>query len=193
MQDRSLKIYKPQDIEGLLNIDKLKLKTDEECEKLIEETRIKCATLEKETYETALNKLHVEQLQLFEQNHKKVDEFFNNSQQDLNDILKVVYDKIKMDENSVKILTNLLFAEVDKLKIKSNKFTVYANVNVLSLLQANIKEEYAGNDNVSFDYDIKQELRSEECMIESDYVMARISVADFQEKVLKVLFNSHID
>ena len=188
MEDnRSLKIYKPQDIEGLLNVEKLQLKTKEDCARALEDTRKKCETLEKETYDAALNKLHAEQMDIFEQSYKKVTNFFDEAQLDLNSILKVVFDKIKIDENSSKFLSNLLFAEVERLKIKCNKFTVYANNKILPIIQANIKEEYTLNDNVYFDYDIKQELRSEECLIESDFVMVRISVRDFHEKALKIL------
>ncbi|MES2615810.1 MAG: hypothetical protein V4591_10395 [Bdellovibrionota bacterium] len=194
MQQRSLKIYKPQDIEGLLNIDELKLKTTQECNDLLEQTRKKCEVLEKETYDAALDKLHKEQLSIFEKSYKKVDAFFEGAKIELNSVLKVVFDKIKMDENSVKILTNLLYVEIEKLKIKSNKMIIYANGHILPTLQANIKEEYAANEGVYFDYEIKQDLSEHECLIESDYVMVRISVADFQEKVLKIITgNNKID
>lgn len=187
MQDRSLKIYKPQDIDGLLNIDKLKLKTTQDCERMLEETKQKCALLEKNAYEEGLKKLHSEQAQLFQQTYSKVSDFFQSAQENLNGILKVLVEKMKMDENSVNILTSLLFAEVEKLKIKSLKFTIYANGNILPILQTNIRKEYDLHDGVQFDYDIKDDLRDEECLVESDYVMARISVVDFQEKVMKIL------
>ncbi len=187
MQDRSLKIYKPQDLEGLLNIDKLKLKTQQECDKLLEFTKNKCQTLEKETYDAAMQKFHKEQLELFEKTHKKVSDFFEASKYELNGILKVVFDKLKLEQSVCKVLTGLLFTEVEKLKIKSNKFTIYANSQILYTLQANIKEEYIAKEGVYFDYDIKNELSSDECLVESDYVMARINVNDFYEKALKVI------
>lgn len=187
MSERSLKIYKPQDIEGLLNIEKLNAETAEKCKKMLQDTEAKCKAMEKTTYDEVLKKFHEEQLKLFNLCHGKVEKFFQSAHDDLNEILNILIEKIKTDENFVKILTNLLFDEVDKLKIKSNKFTIYANNEVLPLLKSNIRTNFDSSDGLSFDYDVRPDLNSQECMVESNYVLARLSIADFREKVTKIL------
>ena len=184
---RSLKIYKPQDIEDLLNIKEYKLRSQNECESLILDIQNKCETLKNESYDTGLKKLHEEQLKLLETCKLKVDKFFKTSQEELHSILRVLFDKLNMDENSSKTLTSLLFSEVEKLKIKGNKFTLHANAQILPTLKEYVVAEYKMENEIFFDYEIKNELRLEECIVESEFVMARISVNDFKERVFHIL------
>jgi hypothetical protein len=186
MSRRSLKIYKPEDIEGLLNIDALNSKTKNESERLIQEAKIKCENLEKETYDNVMKKFHAEQLELFEKSFVKVNDFFKKSENELLSILKTVFSKMKLEEKSIEIMSNLIFDEVEKLKIKSQKFNIYANHKVIPLLQENIRNQFKLSESIYFDYDIKNDLSSHECLLESDYIMVRITIDDFHEKILQM-------
>jgi hypothetical protein len=184
---RSLKIYKPQDIDDLVNIREYKKKARQDCETLVLEVQQKCEVLKKEAYDTSVQQLYQEQLKLLEMCQQKVNRFFKNAQLELNGIVRVLSDKLYMDESMSKTLAHLVFSEVEKLKIRSTKFTVHAHAQVLGEIKKFVEQEYKGENEIMFDFMAKNELRFEECLLESEYVMARISVNDFKEKVLHIL------
>lgn len=186
MATRSLKIYTPQDLEGLQDIEHLKQTTHETCEALLADARKKCEDLKTEAYQSGLDKLHSEQLALLGESHAKVTEFFARMTTQFQALLQTLCEKLKTHRTMTESLSALLFAEVDRLKIKSQKFTIYANPSILPALQKHVKSEYE-NESLSFDFDVRPDLADDECLVESDYVMVRIAVADFYERVWQAL------
>jgi hypothetical protein len=193
MQERSLKIYKPQDIDDLQDIKRLKERTQEECRQLLEETKQKCVQLEKETYDKALRELQVEQEKLLFQCQKKVSSFFQGAQEDLQSVLKTIFNKLKVEQTSVQTLSQLMLTELDRLKLKSQKFVLYANSVTLPALQSFVREQILTQEKLAFDFDLNSSLQDEECVLESEYVVVRINVNDFLQNVMRVLQNPHGD
>ncbi len=190
MPQRSLKIYKPEDLENLLDIDQAKQKTAAECQKLYEDTKQKCMELESQTVFEAKDKFYKEQLELLEKTFKKIDNFFEKSREDLFSVLTLVCQKLKVEQNVFILLTRLLYAEIDKLKIKSNKFTIHGNSVILSHLKSRVEEQYQGIETISFEYELKENLQDDECLLESEYVVVRIRVKDFEENILNLFSSS---
>jgi vacuolar-type H+-ATPase subunit E/Vma4 len=177
-----LKIYKPQDLVFISDAKKYYEDTLAQCQKMVEEAQKKCQDMEDTHYKNILQKVHEENQKIWEDSSKKCDAFLQNVEKEIQDVLKGVIHKLYFDTSLTSKVFPLLSAEIDKIQSRVKLITVYANPNAIHILRSRILEDHQGCRAI-LEFQVREELIDEECIVETEYGITRLNVENFMNSL----------
>lgn len=169
------KILKPKDIENLLYTHKLKSEVEAECD-----------AIKKQTQKDVLEKIHAEHAELLKKSRQKMDHFTKNLKEELNHFVKDIFAKLRVETKTSERLYALASREIEKLGKKSQRIVIHALPDLLARLRTQIEKHFDSDKNY-FEYMASTTLSDNECLIENDFSVVRVSLDDFEEKIMDLL------
>lgn len=169
------KILKPKDIDNLLYTHKLRSEVEAECAALKEQTR-----------KEVLEKIHTEHAELLLKSRQKMDDFTKNLKEELSKFVKDIFAKLRVETKVSERLYALASREIEKLGKKSQRIVIHALPDLLTTLRTQIEEHFESDKNY-FEFSPSTTLSSNECLVENDYSVVRVSLDDFEEKIVGLL------
>lgn len=178
-----LKIYSPADIVFISDAKKYYEETKEKCQKMLADTQKKCKDTEEEHYKNILAKVHEENQKIWEESTQKCDEFLAKTEKEIQDLMKGMVHKLYADMSLTEKMFALLNQEISKIQSRVKLITVYANPNVIHVLRDQVLGEHQGIPAI-LEFQVREGLIDEECIIETDYGITRLNVERFMGSLL---------
>lgn len=174
------KVVKSEQLERLYEIEQYSAKLKQEADDILAQAKSEAAQVRQDARDQGLAEANQISTKLIEQTYSQIDNFLQQVQEKLFDLVKDILVKLGVGLENKSLLTNLIRQELKLLYVEGdfNIYTHSQNLDKLAdeLSQMNMVKFYADDS-----------LNATECLLQTKLFNLRISIDDLLNKIFKLL------